>query len=138
VSGLYTQDILRLAADSAAWSRLAEPSASAEKRSPTCGSRIVADIALDTRGRVIAYGHDIRACALGQASATVLARGIEGCSLNELDTAKNDLAAFLLNDQETPGRWPGLDIFAAARGYPARHAAILLPFQAVVEAIQSA
>ena len=135
VSGaLYNRDILRLAASIPHLGRLAGAQASAEKRAPVCGSRVVVDLALDEEGRVSAIGQQVSACALGQASAALMGSHAIGRTPVELDTARTALAAFLAGEREDLGEWPGLDALAVARGYPARHRAILLPFEAAAEA----
>jgi NifU-like protein involved in Fe-S cluster formation len=105
-----------------------------EKRSPTCGSRIAVDVTLDREGRLAGLGQDVRACALGQAAASLMGAGALGRSRGELAQARDALAAFLAGRRDDPGDWPGLDIFRAARPYGARHPSILLAFEAVTEA----
>jgi NifU-like protein involved in Fe-S cluster formation len=138
MSDLYTADILRLAASTGQWPRLAAPGATAEQRSPVCGSRITTDVMLDADGRIAAYGHEVRACALGQASASVLGNVIMGRTATELAQATDNLRAFLKSEREDPGDWPGLEVFAPARAFRARHAAILLPFEAAADAASRA
>lgn len=135
---LYNNDILRLASETAGFARLAEPQASAERRSPVCGSRITVDVMLDTMGHLAELGIDVRACALGQASAALMAQSATGRSVAQLDEARRCLSEFLAERRPDPGDWPGLALFAPAIPYRARHAAILLPFEAVVAAAQSA
>jgi NifU-like protein involved in Fe-S cluster formation len=131
---LYTIDILRLAAGTARWERLVEPHATSEKRSPICGSRIIIDVKLDSDGRVTEFGQEVRACALGQASASLMGEGVLGKTAAELKQARDSLKAWLSGEQDTPGQWPGLDIFAPALPHSARHPAILLAFEAASEA----
>jgi NifU-like protein involved in Fe-S cluster formation len=133
-AALYTRDILRLAAAIPHLGRLAAPQASAEKRSLVCGSRVAVDIDLDGEGRVAALGQEVKACALGQASAALMGAHTIGRSAAELAEACDALAAFLTGARDDPGDWPGLEVLAPARRYPARHAAILLPFEAAAEA----
>ena len=133
-AALYTRDILRLAAAIPHLGRLAAPQASAEKRSPVCGSRVAVDVDLDGEGRVAALGQEVKACALGQASAALMGAHAIGRSAAELAQARDALAAWLAGASDGPGEWPGLDVLAPARRYPARHAAILLAFSAVAEA----
>ena len=130
---LYNTAILRLAAAPAS-PRLADPQASVVRVSPVCGSRVTVDLDLDDTGRVAAFGQEVRACALGQAAAALLDAHVVGRSGDELTTARDDLAAYLKGDRETPGDWPGLEIFAPARPHKARHASILLAFDAAVAA----
>jgi NifU-like protein involved in Fe-S cluster formation len=133
-TALYTRDILRLAASIPHLGRLELPQASVEKSSPVCGSRVVVDVALDGEGRVAALGQEVKACALGQASAALMAAHAKGRSREELAEARDALAAFLAGRRDDPGDWPGLAIFADARRFPARHASILLAFDAAAEA----
>jgi NifU-like protein involved in Fe-S cluster formation len=130
---LYNREILRLAASTASLQRLDEPDATVEKRSTVCGSRVTIDVALKG-GRVAAVGADVRACAFGQASAALLAGGIVGQSAGGLSDARDALRDYLTGRRDDPGDWPGLDAFDRARAHPGRHAAILLPFDAAVEA----
>ena len=133
-TALYTLDILRLAASIPHLGRLDRPQASVDKASPVCGSRVVVDLVLDRDGRVAALGQEVKACALGQASAALMAAHAEGRTAAELAEARDALAAYLRGERPDPGGWPGLDIFAEARRYPARHASILLAFEAAAEA----
>jgi NifU-like protein involved in Fe-S cluster formation len=137
-SALYTTDILRLAASTFEFPRLANPDASSEKRSPVCGSQIIVDVALDASGHISAIGQEVKACALGQASATLLGRHIAGKSGPEVEAAKDQLQDWLAGQSETPGDWPGLSVFEPARRLSARHPAILLPFEAATQAAKEA
>lgn len=131
---LYNRDILRLAASIPHQRRLDEPHASVEKRSAVCGSRVSVDLVLDAKGRVAALGQEVKACALGQASASLMGANALGRSGDELATARDELAAYLAGTRADPGAWPGLEIFREARPFAARHASILLPFEAAAEA----
>lgn len=133
-AALYSRDILRLASSIPHLGRLAAAQASVEKASPVCGSRVVVDVALDKEGRVAALGQEVRACALGQASAALMGAHAIGRSAAELADARDALAAFLAGRRGDPGDWPGLGVFAEARRFTARHPSILLSFEAVAEA----
>ncbi|HEX8622220.1 MAG TPA: iron-sulfur cluster assembly scaffold protein [Allosphingosinicella sp.] len=133
-TALYNRDILRLAAAIPHLRRLQHPQASAEKSSPVCGSRVVVDLVLDGEGRVVELGQEVKACALGQASAALMGAHAEGRTREELAEARDLLAAFLRGERDDPGAWPGLAVFAEARRFPARHASILLAFEAAAEA----
>lgn len=135
---LYNSTILRLAASIPHASRLGDADASVEKRSPICGSRVTVDVRLDGDGRIAALGQEVRACALGQASASLMGAHAIGRSGAELAAARDALAAFLAGARDDPGDWPGLEIFRPARAYPARHASIRLAFEAVAEAAERA
>jgi len=131
---LYTIEVLRLAASTAELQPLGNPQFSAERRSPTCGSRIRVDVVLDAEGKVAELGARLHACALGQASTALMAAHAKGRTGSELGAARDALRAFLSGLSDDPGNWPGLEIFSAARKHPGRHAAILLPFEAAAEA----
>ena len=134
---LYSLEILRLAAATAAIAPLNGAQASVEKRSQTCGSRVRIDLSFDEAGRVAAMGGEIHACALGQASAALLAAHIVGADYTEIAAARDGLRQYLSGASETPGAWPGLEIFEPARKHAGRHAAILLAFDAAADATAS-
>lgn len=137
-SALYTTKLLRLAVEAASHPRLSQPDASEEARAPLCGSRIALDLTVDDQGRVIAIGFDVNACAVGQASAAILADVARGRSVEELRAAADSLALWL-NDSAAPlPDWPRLVELAEARAYPARHGAILLPWRAAATAAHRA
>jgi len=135
---LYNRDILRLAASIPHLGRLAAPQATSEKRSPVCGSRVVVDVVLDGQGRVSALGQEVKACALGQASAALMGTHALGATAADLAAARDALAAYLRGECADPGTWPGLTLFAEARPFAARHASILLAFEAAAEAAERA
>lgn len=136
---LYNTAILRLAASIPHQARLDHPQASIQRVSPVCGSRITADLDLDPDGRVARFGQEVRACALGQASAAILGANILGRTAPELAAARDGLAAFLKGEGEAPpAGWPGLELFGPARPHRARHGSILLAFQAAAEAAATA
>ncbi|MEQ1548275.1 MAG: iron-sulfur cluster assembly scaffold protein [Chakrabartia sp.] len=137
-AALYNTDILRLAASIPHLGRLSQPHGSAERRSPICGSRIVVDIILDSTGRISHVGLEPRACALGQASASLMAAHVVGCTPQDVETASVALGAYLAGKQEDPGTWSGLSIFGPARPHSARHAAIRLAFEAAADAARQA
>jgi NifU-like protein involved in Fe-S cluster formation len=137
-TALYNRDILRLASAIPHLGRLASPQASADRRSPVCGSRVAVDVMLDEQGRLAALGQEVKACALGQASAALMAGHALGRSAAELREARDSLRAFLSGASDDPGAWPGLALFADARPFTARHPSILLAFEAVAEAAEAA
>jgi NifU-like protein involved in Fe-S cluster formation len=135
---LYNAEILRLATSIPHVGRLEWPDGTAERRSKTCGSLIIVDVVLDAQFCVARFGQSVSACALGQASAALLGRDIIGKTLGELVATRNALAAFLAGERPDCGDWPGLELFQSAVSHSARHAAILLPFEAAVEAAERA
>lgn len=137
-TALYNRDVLRLAASIPHHRRLERPQASVEKRSPLCGSRVAVDVVLDEEGKVAGLGQEVKACALGQASASLMGAHAIGRSRHELAEARDALAGFLKGSRDDPGDWPGLEIFRRARPYKARHPSILLAFEAVADAAAAA
>jgi NifU-like protein involved in Fe-S cluster formation len=137
-TALYNRDILRLAASIPRQQRLDRPQASVERRSPLCGSRVRVDIVLDEAGRVADLGQEVKACALGQASASLMGANAIGRSTAELEAARDALAGFLEGKRDDPGDWPGLEIFREARPFKARHPSILLAFEAAAAAASEA
>lgn len=134
---LYNTDILRLAASIPHHQRLPNPQGSAERRSPVCGSRVTVDVDLDEQGRVAQVGLLVRACALGQAAASLLAVEIVGRTPVELAAARDALTAWLAREGEQPD-WPGVTVLAPVLGYPARHVSIRLAFEAAAAAAEQA
>ena len=110
----------------------------AEQRSPTCGSTVRLQVQVDEDGRVAAISQQVHACAFGQASASLLATGATHRSRDEVQAAVNDLTAWLAGTRDDSGDWPGLAALAPARSRKSRHGAILLPFRALLAAMESA
>lgn len=102
----------------------------------TCGSRIIVDVTFDDTGHVTAYGHQINACALGQAAATLFARHAVGRSAAEITTARDELNQWLGDGGVPRPAWPDIGQLERARGYSARHGSIRLAFEAATEAMQ--
>ncbi|OWK30820.1 iron-sulfur cluster assembly scaffold protein [Sphingomonas mucosissima] len=134
---LYNDAILKLATDNPIDERLAEPQGSSERRSPICGSRVTVDVNLGEDGRISEAGMLVRACALGQASSSLLAAHVIGRTPDELAAARDALTAWLAREGELPN-WPGLDVLTPALDYHARHASIRLAFEAAAEAAEQA
>lgn len=134
---LYNAEILRLAASIPYHERLTAPMATAERRSPICGSRVTVDVDMGADGRVAAVGLLVRACALGQASSSLLASSIVGRTPAELAAARDAITAWLARTGDAPD-WPGMDVFAPALDYTARHPSIRLAFEAAAEAAEAA
>lgn len=132
---LYNRDILALAVATADYLPIADARHRVSKRAPLCGSAIILDLDTDDAGRVTRVGMHVEACALGQASATLLARHAPGLGLAELRAARGAIAGWFAGGGDPPD-WPGFDLLAPAQGYPARHGAILLPFDAAIAALE--
>lgn len=135
---LYSGRILELAADIPHLGRLPHPDGSAKKRSPLCGSTVTADVVVKD-GRVAEFAQDVKACALGQASASVLGRVVIGRSRAELEAARDALKAMLKEGGPVPSApFDGYEVLLPARDYKNRHASILLALEAVTEAMAAA
>nr|WP_325248295.1 iron-sulfur cluster assembly scaffold protein [Amylibacter sp.] len=134
---LYSNRILALAADIPHAERLDAPQASQMKRSPLCGSTVTVDVCLEN-GVISAFGQDVKACALGQASASVLGAAVIGQSLETVRKGRDQLAAMLKSDGPVPDApFDGLEVLQPAKAYKNRHASILLAFEATVTALES-
>jgi NifU-like protein involved in Fe-S cluster formation len=135
---LYSARILGLAADIPHLGRLPEPQGTARRRSPLCGSTVTADVVVKD-GRVAEFAQDVKACALGQASAAVLGSVVIGRTLSELEVAREALRAMLKDGGPVPSApFQGYEVLLPARDYKNRHASIMLALEAVCEAMQAA
>ncbi len=135
---LYSQRILALSADIPHLDRLEAPQATAKKRSPLCGSTVTVDVTLRD-GRIAEYGQDVKACALGQASAAVSGAAILGRSRAEVETARDQLKAMLKSGGPVPDApFEGFEVLMPARDYKNRHASILLTLDATLDAFDKA
>lgn len=135
---LYSGRILELAADIPHLGRLAKPQASARKRSPLCGSTVTVDLSL-ANGRVAEFAQDVKACALGQAAASVLGQAIIGRTAVELAIARDALRAMLKENGPVPAApFDGFEVLLPARDFKNRHASILLAVEAATEAAEQA
>lgn len=133
---LYTTEILRLAASLAEPRALDREDGRAAARSPTCGSRIVSIVQLDSQGRVAALSQQVHACAFGQASAALVEQRAPGCSKSQVEAAAEALGEWL-GGGSADAPW-NMAALAPARGRSARHGAILLPLRALIAAIEAA
>jgi NifU-like protein involved in Fe-S cluster formation len=132
---VYNRRILELAADIPHQGRLAHPDASATAHSKLCGSTVTVDVSM--AGDVVTdFAHEVKACALGQASSSIMARNIIGSTAAELREIR-EVARRLLKENGAPpdGKWADLRVLEPVREYKARHASTLLTFDAVVDAI---
>ena len=135
---LYSGRILELAADIPHTDRLDAPQATVKKRSPLCGSTITVDL-VTRNGAVAAYGQDVKACALGQAAASVVGANIVGCTRAQVETARDQLRAMLKEDGPVPeAPFDGLEVLLPARDFKNRHASIMLSLEAASEAFAEA
>ncbi|GAB4303807.1 MAG: iron-sulfur cluster assembly scaffold protein [Roseovarius sp.] len=135
---LYSARILQLAADIPRHGRLADPHASVKRRAPLCGSTVTVDIRTDGQ-RITDYAAEVKACALGQAAASVVGANIVGCTLDQLRAARDALKAMLKEDGPTPpAPFEELEVLRPARDYKNRHASIMLTLEAATEAMETA
>ena len=136
ISDVYNKRILELAANIERLRRLDAPDATATAVSRLCGSKVTVDICMDG-DRVSDFGHEVKACALGQASSSLMARHVVGSSADELRELRRQMYAMLKEDGDPPGgRWFELEALLPVRGFKPRHASTLLTFDAVVDAIE--
>jgi NifU-like protein involved in Fe-S cluster formation len=138
LNDIYNQKILAFAADIPRTARLAHPDGTAVAISKLCGSKVTVDITLDG-DKVSDFGHEVKACALGQASSSIMARHVVGSSVAELRKLRDQMYKMLKEDGPAPeGRWADLQALTPVRDFKARHASTLLTFDAVVKALDMA
>jgi NifU-like protein involved in Fe-S cluster formation len=135
LSDIYNRRVLELAADIPRLGRLPAPQASAKAHSRLCGSTVTVDLSLED-GVVSDFAHDVRACALGQASSSLMARHVVGATPQELKALRETMTAMLKKGGPPPGgKWAEFAVLEPVRDYKARHASTLLTFDAVVDAL---
>ena len=135
---LYSARILALAADIPHTEKLPAPSATAKKRSPLCGSTVTVDLVTED-GKIADFGQDVKACALGQAAASVVGANIIGRTRDEIETARNELKAMLKDNGPVPSApFSEFEVLQPARDYKNRHASILLSLDATLDAFDAA
>jgi NifU-like protein involved in Fe-S cluster formation len=133
---IYNRKILELAAHIPLLGRLDSPMATATRHSKLCGSTVTVDLDMES-GRVSRFGHEVKACALGQAASSIMARHVIGASATELKNLLNQVRSMLKEGQPPPvAPWDDVAVLEPVRDYKARHASTLLTFEAVVEAIE--
>jgi NifU-like protein involved in Fe-S cluster formation len=135
---LYTREILRLAASIPYLVPLEELEDATELRSPTCGSRVRMAVELDWAERVVRLRQAVEACAYGQAAAALVGGHAIGRNAQEVEAGLTELDAWLGGKGDQPATWPGLEVLAPALARKGRHGAILLPFRALLAAIEAA
>ncbi len=135
---LYTTEILRLAASLDEPQALDREDGRAEVHSKTCGSRVMLIVQIDEHRRVERLSIEVSACAFGQASAALLARHSRGRTHQQVSEAMLALSHWLIDEQADEADWPGIKALAPARARRARHGAILLPFRALLAAMEDA
>ena len=136
LNDVYNKRILELAADIPRQGRLARPHASATAHSKLCGSTVTIDLNLDD-GKVSDFAHDVKACALGQASSSIMARNVVGSTPAELREVRETVRRMLKENGAPPadGKWQDVAVLEPVREYKARHASTMLTFDAVVKAL---
>jgi NifU-like protein involved in Fe-S cluster formation len=136
LNDVYNKRILELAADIPRQGRLATPDASATAHSRLCGSTVTVDVAMRD-GKVSDFAHDVKACALGQASSSIMARNVVGSTPEELRELRETVRRMLKENGAPPsdGKWADIAVLEPVRDYKARHASTLLTFDAVVDAV---
>ncbi len=135
LNDVYNKRILELAANIPRTGRLAAPDATAVAHSKLCGSKVTVDITMDG-DRVADFAHEVKACALGQASSSIMARHVVGATVAELRAVRDAARRMLKEGGDPPsGEWAELEVLLPVRDYKARHASTLLTFDAVVDAL---
>ena len=138
IDDLYSSRILSLAANIPRIGRLPAPDGTAEKVAKLCGSRILVDVGLRD-GRIVDFAQEVKACALGQAAAAILAEHVVGATPKEIEVARDAFRAMLKTGGPVPeGRFSDVSMLLPVKDYPARHASTLLAFEATAEACRQA
>jgi NifU-like protein involved in Fe-S cluster formation len=135
LNDIYNKRIIELAGNIPRLGRLADPDASATAHSKLCGSTVKIDLKMD--GDVVTdFAHDVKACALGQASSSIMARHVVGSHADELRELRETVRKMLKENGPPPdGKWADVALLEPVRDYKARHASTMLTFDAVVDAI---
>ncbi|MFO1116601.1 MAG: iron-sulfur cluster assembly scaffold protein [Beijerinckiaceae bacterium] len=134
LSDIYNTRILELAANIPRLGRLERPDASATAHSRLCGSTVIVDLAMQD-GRVVDFAHDVKACALGQASSSIMAAHVIGATAQELRDLRDQVRRMLKENGPPPtGKWADVAMLEPVRDYKARHASTLLTFDAAADA----
>jgi NifU-like protein involved in Fe-S cluster formation len=132
---VYNRRILELAGNIPRLGRLADADASATAHSKLCGSTVTVDLKMDG-DQVTDFAHDVKACALGQASSSIMASHVVGAQAQELRELRETVRRMLKENGAPPtGKWADVAVLEPVRDYKARHASTLLTFDAVVDAI---
>lgn len=135
INEIYNRQILGFAADIPRMQRLAAPDATAVAISRLCGSKVTVDVAMKD-GVVSDFGQEVKACALGQASSSIMARHVVGSTPEELRAVRDQMYRMLKEEGPAPGgKWADLEALMPVRDFKARHASTLLTFDAVVDAV---
>ena len=135
LNDIYNRRILELAGEIPRLGRLDQPDATATAHSKLCGSTVTIDLKL-AGGKVADFAHDVKACALGQASSSIMARNVVGSTPEELRAVREDMRRMLKENGTPPsGKWADCAVLEPVRDYKARHASTLLTFDAVVQAL---
>ncbi len=135
INEIYNRKILEFAADIPRLQRLDAPDATATAISRLCGSKVMVDVKM-ADGAVSDFGHEVKACALGQASSSIMARHVVGSTPEELRHVRSQMYAMLKEGGAPPsGKWQELEALLPVRDFKARHASTLLTFDAVVDAV---
>ena len=135
INDIYNRKILGFAADIPRLRRLQHPDATAVAHSRLCGSKVTVDVAMRD-GVVSDFGHEVKACALGQASSSIMARHVVGSAPGELRAVREQMYKMLKDEGPAPtGKWADLEALLPVRDFKARHASTLLTFDAVVDAL---
>lgn len=138
INAVYNAKILDFAGNIPRIGRLDAPNGTAKAHSKLCGSTVIVDVEVK-ENVVFDYAHDVKACALGQAAASILASNVIGASLEELQKGRLELKAMLKDNGPAPtGRFAELEFLEPVREYRARHASTMLAYDAVVEAVEQA
>jgi NifU-like protein involved in Fe-S cluster formation len=132
---IYNSQILDLAANIPRQGRLPAPGATAKAHSKLCGSTVIVDLVMN-EGKIVDFAHEVKACALGQAAASIMARHVIGSTAAEIRSLRDQVRAMLKENGPPPnGKWGEIAVLEPVRDYKARHASTMLTFEATLDCV---
>jgi NifU-like protein involved in Fe-S cluster formation len=135
INEVYNKRIIELAGNIPRLGRLPDAGASATAHSKLCGSTVTIDLKMEG-DQVTDFAHEVKACALGQASSSIMARHVIGAKADELRNLRETVRKMLKENGAPPdGKWADIAVLEPVRDYKARHASTMLTFDAVVDAV---
>lgn len=133
---LYRREVIRLAADAHGAGHLPAPAATGEAFNPSCGDRVRAELAI-VDGCIVALAHETRACVLTQASASILGDRLIQHAKHDVETLRDQITAMLKGGAPPATPFEDFAVLAGAAEHTARHRCVLLPIEAVLNALES-
>lgn len=135
LDSVYNSKIIEYAGNIQKVGELENPDAKSRVHSKLCGSTVDVSLNMD-KNIVTDFAHKVKACALGQAASSIMARVVVGSNANEIRELRNTMYKMLKEDGPAPtGKFEEFKFLEPVKEYKARHASALLTFDAVVNCI---